>query len=91
MSFKKKFQLFTEISILLPAENPNYYWFARTQHAQSCPETKHVSLKLCHLSQLMPYSVIPQYIQNYGHTGWHSCIGIQLQKRDLLHTMISVL
>lgn len=61
-SFKKKFKLLTEISIPLPAENTNYYWFACTQHTRSCPETKHGSLKLCHLPQLMPYCATPQYV-----------------------------
>lgn len=77
MSFKKKFKLFTEISILLPAENTNYYWFVCTQCTHSCPETKHISLKLCHLPQLMPNSITPLYVQNYGHTELHYCIGIQ--------------
>lgn len=92
MSFKKKFKLFTEISILLPAENTSHYCFTCTQCTRSYPETKRDSLKLCHLPQLIPYSVTPQYILKI--MGTMNCIAAQEfspQKRDLACTMISVL
>lgn len=75
MSFKKKFKLFTENPILLPAENTNYYCFTCTQHTHSCPETKHDSLKFCHLPQLIPYSITPQYVLKM--MGTLNCIAVQ--------------
>lgn len=93
MSLGKKFKLFTEISILLPAESTNYYCFTCTQHTYSRTETKHNSLNLCHLPCLIiPYSVTPQYVLKITST-LNRMAGqeFRLQKGDLACEMISVL
>lgn len=55
-SFKNKFKLSMEISILLHVESTNYYYFTCTQHMHSCPGRKHDTLKLSHLPHLIAYS-----------------------------------
>lgn len=84
MSFKKKFKLFTEISILLPAENTNYYCFTCTQHMCSCLGKK------IWLPKTLPFSSVNALLrstsvcpQNYGHTEPHCCARNLAFKREI--------